>query len=145
MRIIEEAHGLSGLSDMYAAEYDGDLFSAKGQKGAAIRGMLNTPIGIGLTYAAKIELGDDLDRYETLKNSLNTLDKALRYQAINDTFYKSRDGMNPLKATANIANSFFRNALDVSNWDFGVTDIKKALFLNDIRNIQDNGGTYTRE
>lgn len=145
MRIIEEAHGLSGLSDMYAAEYDGDLFSAKGQKGAAIRNMLNRPIGIGLTYAAKIELGDDLDRYETLKNSLNTLDKALRYQAINDTFYKSRDGMNPLKATANIANSFFRNALDARNWDFGVTDIKKALFLNDIRNIQDNGGTYTRE
>lgn len=142
MRMIEEAHGISkGFAD-----YE-NIDSSDGVLGRVAHGFRSAPIGWGLTAAYQLALGKDRERYNQLVESIHTVDKALKYQEINDMFYKESDAKRSLfkNEASNLSLSFWKNALDPSIWDFGVNDISRAMKLSEIRSVQDRGGRYTPE
>ena len=146
LRMIEEAHGISkGWADFENASQNGDIFSVDNALGTLAHDLRSTLPGWINSAVFQGRLGQDRERYNTLVESLHTVDKALRYQAINDELFKQSDSKRQWNKNefGNLLNSFVRTATDSSIWDFGISDLKKAAMLNDMRAVQDNGGEYT--
>lgn len=149
MRIIEEAHGIPAKwADWQNLDENADIFSTEGVLNRYAYGIRNlTKVGQYTSRAFQAMLGVDVDRYNNLTESLHTIDKALRYQELNDKFYKDSDkerGRVHNEAT-NLWKQFVIDATKISTWDFGISDLKKAMMLSDIRDVQDKGGVYTKD
>ena len=138
--MIEDKHGISRT---YADFENTD--SNDGVAGHLLHGVRSTPLGWINTGIYQLRLGEDREQYNQIIESIHSIDKALKYKDINDSFYKESDSnryWNKNEA-ANVAKSFWNNAIDTSIWDFGASDLSKAMMINSIREAQDKGDRFT--
>lgn len=139
-RMIEDKHGISRT---YADFENTD--SNDGVAGHLLHGVRSTPLGWLNTGVYQLRLGEDREQYNQIIEAIHSIDKALKYKDINDSFYKESDSnryWNKNEA-ANVAKSFWNNAVDTSIWDFGTSDLSKAMMINSIREAQDRGDRFT--
>ena len=139
-RMIEDKHGISRT---YADFENTD--SNDGVAGHLLHGVRSTPLGWLNTGVYQLRLGEDREQYNQIIEAIHSIDKALKYKDINDSFYKDSDSnryWNKNEAS-NVAKSFWNNAIDTSIWDFGASDLSKAMMINSIREAQDKGDRFT--
>ena len=139
-RMIEDKHGISRA---YADFENTD--SNDGVTGHLLHAVRSTPLGWLNTGAYQLRLGEDREQYNQIIEAVHSIDKALKYKDINDSFYKESDSnryWNKNEA-ANVAKSFWNNAIDTSIWDFGASDLSKSIMVNSIREAQDRGDRFT--